>query len=129
MSWAIELAFCMRLGIHKNYKFVQYLPVGVVKHTQSDWKQWDGYISRMNIGMNLTFCTWHIQIHLYNSVHIYIFCLHMNSELLNFYFRFQFYCIHCQLRSMRWWNKMEQNQIYLIAVFSFNLFETKKPAK
>ena len=48
LSWKVGL-FCMLLGIHGSYKFIHSIRVGVVRHTQSDWKQWVNDFSKMNL--------------------------------------------------------------------------------
>ena len=73
MSWAIKFFFCIWLGIHRNYKFVQSFQVGVARYAYSDWKYWISCISEINIGMSLIFLHKfkHTLINLYNSVHSY----------------------------------------------------------
>ena len=62
------------IGIHRNYKFVQLFQVVVVRYAESDWKEQFGYISKINLGINLILCMWlGIYIDLYDSDHSYKF--------------------------------------------------------
>ena len=68
----MKLFFCVWLGIHGSYKFMQSFEVAVASHAQSDSKQ-VSYISKRKLGDKLIFLNEvrHIKIHLFDSVHSY----------------------------------------------------------
>ena len=49
----MKLAFCMWLGIHRSYKYIESFQVDIVGYTQNDSKQYVSYISEMNLCMKL----------------------------------------------------------------------------
>ena len=55
MNHVMKLIFCVWLGIHRCYKFIEFFQVGVIKHAKSDSKQQTSYISRMNGSLKLIF--------------------------------------------------------------------------
>ena len=73
ISWVMKLVFCVWLGINRSNKLTHSFQVGVVRHSQSDLKQWLRIILglmliRMNLVMMFIFCRY-TQIHLFDSVH------------------------------------------------------------
>ena len=59
----------MWLDIHRSLKFIQSFQMDVVRHAQSDSKQWVSSISKMSWDVKLIFCIWYGQTY----VNIFVF--------------------------------------------------------
>ena len=53
---AIKFVFCICLGIHICYKFIQSFHTNVFRHAQNHWILRVSYISKMYLAINLIFC-------------------------------------------------------------------------